>query len=477
MQPHLVRAFVEMRADASFTPPADTTIKPRVIGANTPTRWYHVANVGETRNGFALEREYLEAYVADFYARPEPGPVYRGHVDVEGTPNGEEPAAAAWVLALHLGEDGKLWALYELTERLHREIAEGGYKFNSIVGGVVLDEDGEEVGASFISIAVTNRPAVPDLTPMAASTKRTPHGLRALGAKNMKSDFEYLKEAMKELGDKATLETVMKWVQAKKQLDGIKDGGGEGETKEPAAASDKSKTPAVKATEPAKDAPKTEPAPEVKLEEPPAAGAGDAEAAAKEELYAIVSAAASAAGMDVATVLGALRDRAEEFVAWVGSQPGSGTPAEATALTRKLAAKEEAIVALSSRAVTAETELARLKKAADDAKTVADKAKAEADVDELVKCGRALPTQRDTLVKMAINDRPNFDEFVKTAPQVVPVGRVAAKDGPKGGDADVDMTPQNDAEKKFLLTYKGPDAIKRSTLKRMRDAAAVAAKN
>ena len=32
MQPHLVRAFVEMRADASFTPPADTTIKPRVIG-------------------------------------------------------------------------------------------------------------------------------------------------------------------------------------------------------------------------------------------------------------------------------------------------------------------------------------------------------------------------------------------------------------------------------------------------------------
>lgn len=454
-------AYSEMRKAPDFRPASETRQKPRVVAEDSTLRWYHVCSVeDETANGHPITQRFLELFVDDFYSRPEPGPVYRGHVDARGTPTGEEPPAAGWILALELTSDGKLWALYELTERLLQQIKAGEYRFNSIYGAVEVNEDGVEKDAEFISIAVTNRPAVPNLFPMAASRAR-----RLLKKeRSMKTDVEYIKQALKELGDDAKAEDVLAWVQATKQRDAI--GSGESVEEPPAegeaaaAMSDAPDPNAAKVT-------KTDPEPagdEVKREEP---GAGDAEAAAKEDLFALVSAAAAEAGSDVATALAALRDRMPEFVAWLGGTTASGTPSDETALSRKMMSATMSTLQKSVKSLTAEVETLRAEK--EKRETKIKREEAEAEVEEIIRGGAVLDDdQRAAFVECALTNRPLFEKMTKSIPTRVPVKRVAADDGPSNPSGDVDMTPQNEAERLFLQRNRSPEHIKKKVLAEMR---------
>lgn len=106
----------------------------------------------------------------------------------------------------------------------------------------------------------------------------------------------------------------------------------------------------------------------------------------------------------------------------------SGEPAEAAPMSlvvarKHLTARDTKITALEGQLSTlsakvksyVDAENASAEKALDDA--------AAGKVDSLIKDGRALPKQRDSLVKFARSDAAGFDRFAADAPQIVPVGK------------------------------------------------------
>ena len=124
-----------------------------------------------------------------------------------------------------------------------------------------------------------------------------------------------------------------------------------------------------------------------------------------------------------------------------------------TARDTKIAALEGQVSALSTKVkayVDAETKAAE--KALDDA--------AAAKVEGLIKDGRALPTQKDALVKFARSDVDGFDKFAKELPQLVPVGKRQAGKGsamaPAGTDPSLDPTDPVVIE---MRRQKIPDAL------------------
>ncbi len=451
-----------LRAE-DFAHQETTRIKSRVIAEDSVVKWYQVASVTDmTRNGHPLTRRFLELFVESFYAMPEPGPVYRGHADYD--PFGfqvEEPPAAGWVLALELADDGKLWAAYELTERLYEQITAGEFRFNSIYAFVDIDEDGNETAVDFVSIAVTNKPAVSNLKPMAATWRA-----RRLMEKTMPTDVELIKAALKELGDDATLDQITEWVAAKKVLDGIKsgEGAGTGEGGEvPASTKPKGKGKRKESTD-------GEGGTEERREEAPPPGEGDAEAAAATELLALAKAVGEKAGMDLAGVIAAMRDRIDDFAAWLKGGAGSGTPADATALSRRVEPQSASIVTLTDRVTKAEARVVELEAEKTAREKAAKKTEAEAVVAEHIKLGKILPAQKDFWTKIALSDRKDFDAQMATMPPVVPTERVAADDTPpnEGESDESDLLKARDDAEKSVLKMSVSDRAKKSAIKNHR---------
>jgi len=281
---------------------AKAKVKPGNLGAGAARQWYQVCAVGDTSDGRVVTEQFLRHYVADFYARPEPGPVYLGHCDVDLPPGVEEPPARAWVLALHL-EAGKLWALYELTPMLARQIKAGGYRYNSINGAMVLDDDGGIVGAEFYSVAVTNSPAVPGLVPMAASRQRKGIALMSI--------HDVLKEAIKELPDDASAEQVAQYIAGKMAAAEAVEGGPE---------------------------PEEQPA---EMDGAPAPGAepqtlADEDSAADTGATAALQLVAEAMGTDLAAVVAAIQQNPAAVASALGGGAGAGE--DAAQMTAELAA-------------------------------------------------------------------------------------------------------------------------------------------
>ena len=354
--------------------PADETAMKEAPRAGLTEKWVHVCSVSDkTRNGAPVTGDFLSRYVADFYTRPEPGPVYLGHADADLPPGTEEPPARAWVLALEFNPQGELWALYALTPELEASIRKGHYLFNSIYGAFKTDEEGNVTDAQFISIAVTNQPAVPNLTPMAAKAK---HGA---------ATKDLYKEALRVLPDDAEPTRFLDYVNARLELDRVIEG---------------------ERTETMDAQPTVTPA--------PVAAAADVPAEDKTALVAKLLMDLS--GMDAAAIVAAIEAKPQEFAALLGA----GAPQGATA-------DQQAAALLQSTIKTLSAKIDELEKAASTEREGVAKAKAVACVDELVKAGRVLDAEKDGWIALATTSPAQFEMLSTSLKPAVPTGTVIAK--------------------------------------------------
>jgi hypothetical protein len=469
---HTFSAKPRALAQAPFRPQPSTRAKEAVIGNGAPQRWYHVCSVAdETRNGYPVSRRMLELFVASFYQKPEQGPVYLGHVDVERMPGAEEPPARAWVLALELTANGELWALYELGPALYEAIRKGEYRFNSICGGFDVDDEGNVLAADFWSIAVTNSPAVPGLLPMAASARRPP-------AKVRMSIHEILKDAIKQLPDDASPDQVMQFLQGSVAQQAAIEGKPEGEPPAEMAAPPVEEVPAPMADAPKDDFPKlVEPG---KKEDPKDPKAFDDAAPAADA--SMLSSALEAAGIDPAALIAALQERPDEIRNMLGAAP-SGTPAEAAAFGT-LPDKPEADIKaeLSAKTEALEMKVEALSKQLADAQTALESEKATttklaASVEEqevalatkrveaAIERGLVLETRREKLLAYAKSDRARLDVLLSDAEETpaVPTGKIVTGSPARGAGFDKPETDPLVAHLERQFSWE-PDLSRRKAL-------------
>ena len=206
---------------------------------------------------------------------------------------------------------------------------------------------------------------------------------------------------------------------------------------------------------------------------PPAADApalADAAVSADAAASDCLAALKSATGLDDAGVLAFLRDNADAIGALAGKAPASGDVSvapsamstELAAATAALTARDAQIVALNAEVVS----LRAVKEAADKA-AAEDRAKsirlaAEKRVEGLIACGKLLDAQRPMMVDLAVSSPDVFAKYAESAPQVVPLGRVATAPAPT---AALDTSDPLDPEQVEALMV-GLSAIEPNTDKR-----------
>ena len=219
------------------------------------------------------------------------------------------------------------------------------------------------------------------------------------------SDIELLQEAIKTLGDEATLQAIMTWVEAKKNLLSAEAG-------EEAAAAD-AEAAVAEAGEDATGtvAASAQPTETVELQEgvdspagmEPEAPQESGDAAAAQAAADVLSSAGEQIGMDLAGVIAAITERMDEFVAWLGGAQTDGTEATAE------------VAAQLSRAQATD-----LRKLADERKAEADAANARAadleaqllgrDIDDAIRCGKVLDTEGALLRELSKTNAPMVRE-------------------------------------------------------------------
>lgn len=367
-----------------------------IVSKAQKATWVHVASAGTWEGHhagkFELTAETFASVIKNFEAQANPIPFTYEHPAYDGS--GEAIPAAGWIHKFATQSNGsQLWALVEFTERARKHIAEGEYRFCSIVIELeALDRrTGKAIGPEIYEVGLTNVPFIDGLTPIKLS-RRAPGKVRKM------SDREIMAEALKALGDDATIEQISEWAAHRKAQLAVESG----------------ESAAAEASEPAPEAPKAEEVPEAELAAPPApeaveAAQGDpaegepapeAEDASGDAAAKVVEAIASAAGLDLAGALAALEENADAIAAML-----SGAPAEEMATLSRVEA-----LAVELRRVTEERDAL--------AASIA-----ESKVDAAIAAGRFLDTQRETLVKLARKAPEEFAGLLASAPAAVPVGR------------------------------------------------------
>lgn len=198
-----------------------------------------------------------------------------------------------------------------------------------------------------------------------------------------------------------------------------------------------------------------------------AAVAGDA--AASDALAALKA----ATGLDDAGVLAFLRDNADAIGALAGKAPDAGQVSDAPSkMSTELSAAQAALTARDAQIVALNAEVVSLravKEAADKAaaeehaKTV--RLTAEKRVEGLIACGKLLDAQRPMMVDLAVSSPDVFAKYVETAPQVVPLGVIAAAPAPAAAlDTSDPLDPEQVDALMVNLSTIEPNADKRRAL-------------
>lgn len=284
------------------------------------------------------------------------------------------------------------------------------------------------------------------------------------------TDAEIMKEGLKVLGDKATLEKLNAWCQAKRDLLAIEDGEDAPEEKaakdaekadsgapeapeEPAKASvDAEDAAALSATPEAEDVvvEASVDAPAVEAADP-SDGAGE-DALAGEAMSAI-GLLSEATGMDPASVVASLRDMAAQVAAVLSGQPDSGAPAEQPAMSRDVTvaaskarleateAKLSAVVRDSAVKVAAlEKQVAQLSAGSNERR-----------IDDAIRAGHILPAHKAIFVALAKADHAEFESQLKGAEGAPAVVVADIATGKGSGPTKDNVTPQGDDPKLALL--------------------------
>ena len=140
--------------------------------SDSRTTWIHVAPAGEwsghSEGQFTLGVEHFKAVRSVIAAKATPVSVDYEHASIR--PKGEPTPAAGYVLATEIRDDG-LWALVEFTTRAAGMIKGGEYRFCSGVFNFSAADPvtGEPLLCVLDSIGLTNRPFIDGQQPIVLS--------------------------------------------------------------------------------------------------------------------------------------------------------------------------------------------------------------------------------------------------------------------------------------------------------------------
>lgn len=422
-----------------------------LVAENSDRTWVQFAYEGPFKGHhsgpFEFTPELFQQVLRNFNANPNPTPLNYEHPQYDK--DGQPVPAAGWVHELRLknGDKGvELWGLVEFTKRGASFIREGEYRFCSVVIDFAsLDRvSGEDIGAELLEVGLTNVPFLTGMQPIRLSRR---HGVRLTKGVGM-TDVQLFLEAIKTLGKAATQAEITAWVDAKRKLDAVESGEveePEAEELPPAEASDlpPADAPAMSA-QPALEASAGARSDAATASSPPAPDGPELppEAAAQVvDMAALVDMLATAAGVDVPTLVSFLQEKAEAVGAAIGQMLGSepsGTAAEAvaqagaqSALTRKLSLADATVARLQTQMAVLVADKAARDEAAAQVVKLARRREAEAEVDAAIASGKALDSERDDLLRVHESDKDWFVRLLSARGQVVPVGPAVTAQPPK----------------------------------------------
>lgn len=244
------------------------------------------------------------------------------------------------------------------------------------------------------------------------------------------TDAEYLKAALKELGEDLPLAKYMEWVEARKKLDAIADGE-EPEApaeEEPAEAVDAPLTnepeakPVEAADKPSEDetpvAAADEPAETVEADVSPEEAPTELESDASPD--AAISAVAAEAGMDPMELAAAMLADPAKFAAVLGGGM-EGDPEADAALSDAKEVANSRIAALRKQVTDRDAEVTKLAKQVEEL-TVKER---ERRVHAAIEAGHVLDKDKDKLLKLARKSPELLDEWLGDAEEApaVPTDR------------------------------------------------------
>ncbi len=143
--------------------------------ADSSQSWAQVLRVGHfshpSYGEFEVTPESLQNMVANFTNGVRPIPPTRLVVDYNhGDQNGR---AAGWITALEVRNGSELWARVEWTDEAAEAIRRREYQFTSAEFAWAYQDkgDGTDRGPTLLAMAITNRPFVEGMQPLALSEK------------------------------------------------------------------------------------------------------------------------------------------------------------------------------------------------------------------------------------------------------------------------------------------------------------------
>ena len=413
-----------------------------LVADDSPRTWVQLAYEG-TWHGHPMgdvdfTRDVFEEAVANFDQQANAVPLTYEHPDYRG--DGMPVPAAGWIHELEIrdGDVAELWGLIEFTKRAASMIRDGEYKHVSVVLGFesIDRRTGKECGAELFEVGLVNAPFLDGMQPIALSTRGRRVGQRKAFAMN---DAELIKEGIKALGDKLTLPMLTKWIEAKKILDAVTSEDAAALEGEPADAPPASAPPAKASRTPVKASalPVTPPAPAAPAaptETPATVALADelppADTAATSALGDAMKAIAEMSGMDEASLIALLQERAQEIadhLAAMASGEPSGTAADgdASMMSRKLRVQEGTIGSLKRRVEELEAAKCAREKADAEAAEARRVDEARADVHAALEAHKIRDVEVDDWMKIRLSDHETFDKLMGERDPVVPKGPAA----------------------------------------------------
>lgn len=406
-----------------------------IVSEDAPRSDVHIATFGEwgghPAGPFALDAKAFGDIVKNFDRQKNPVPVVIGH-PIDTAP------AVGWIQRLEVRGDGSnegdgLWALVEWTEKTASSIRSGEWRFCSgvFVFGSTDRVTGDDVGAELLELGLTNSPFIDGQVPLSLSRRASGAGARRLSMDPEKMIAGVAKALGLDPG--TSKEKVVSMLEAIYSFLGAMSGD-EASTIEEKAATDAELSRKVVDT--AKLVRKLS----VDLAEGEGASASDAAAAA------ILTKLLEATGMDEAGVLAAVTSNIDAIAKLLTAQPASGgaeDAAAAAALTRsatELSATQARVKALELSNKAMSEQLASI-----------ETEKIKALVDEAVKLGHILESDRETFVELARTSRSMFDRMLSSASArpAVPAGRITKTSVDASGKA----VATTHAEKVLLEKY------------------------
>lgn len=406
------------------------------LDADKDAGWMHVAPygrwLGHPSGPFEFSPENCAQIVKNFERTANDQPVVIGHPKID-TP------AEGWIEKYEARGDGSdpdvdgLWAFVRWHPTTAQAIREKRWKYCSaeVVFGAIDRASGEDIGAEIRKVGLTNEPFLDGQRPLELSRSAAggdawrlsmdPEKMIAGVAKALGLDPGTSKEKVVSM-----LEAIYSFLGAMS--------GDEAATIEEKAATDAELS--RKVVETAKAIRKLS----VDLAEGDGAAASDAAASA------ILTKLLEATGMDEAGVLAAVTSNIDAIAKLLTEQPASGgaeDAAAAAALSRsatELSATQARVKALELSNKAMSEQLASIE---------AEKIKAR--VDEAVKLGHILESDRETFVELARTSRSMFDRMLSSASTrpAVPAGRITKTSVDAAGKA----VATTHAEKVLLEKY------------------------